>query len=158
MMAGPLAEQVMAKLDEARSLYHRLLILVGPAGTGKTVALRELQDRLDVPLLNVNLALSSQLLDLAEKQRPFHVQRLLSEVVDAGDSHVALLDNIEILFGVELQQDPLRLLQGMSRNRTLVAAWNGVVDGGNLSYAVAGHPEFRQYPADELLTVNTVSL
>lgn len=157
MMAGPLAEQVMAKLDEARSLYHRLVILVGPAATGKTAALRELHERLDAPLLNVNLALSSRLLDLAEKQRPFHVQRLLSEIVDAGDADVALLDNIEILFGVALQQDPLRLLQGMSRNRTIVAAWNGVVDGGSLSYAAAGHPEFRQYPVSELLTVNTVN-
>ena len=156
-MAGPFAEQAMAELDGARSLYHRLLLLVGPAGTGKTAALRELQARLDAPLLNVNLALSSRLLDLAEKQRPFQVHRLLSEIVDAGDADVVLLDNIEILFSVALQQDPLRLLQGMSRNRTLVAAWNGVVDRGSLSYAVAGHPEFRQYPAGELLTVNSVS-
>ena len=34
-----------------------------------------------------------------------------------------LLDNIEVIFDVALKQDPLRLLQRLSRNKTVVAAW-----------------------------------
>ena len=36
-----------------------------------------------------------------------------------------LLDHLEILFDPALEQDPLRLLQGVSRDRTVVAAWPG---------------------------------
>ncbi|MEN6474686.1 MAG: BREX-3 system P-loop-containing protein BrxF, partial [Syntrophaceae bacterium] len=45
----------------------------------------------------------------------------------ARKARVVLLDNIEILFDVSLKQDPLRLLQGLSRNTTLVAAWSGEI-------------------------------
>jgi len=40
-MAKPLADRVMRKIGEARELYHRLIVMVGPAGSGKTRALQE---------------------------------------------------------------------------------------------------------------------
>jgi hypothetical protein len=66
---------------------------------------------------------------------------------------VVLIDNIEILFEVSLKQDPLRLLQQISRNRTVVATWNGTIAGGYLTYAATNHPEYRRYPAHDLLIV-----
>ena len=39
----------------------------------------------------------------------------------------------------------LRLFQGVSRNRTIVATWNGTLENGYLSYAVPDHTEFRRY-------------
>ena len=59
---------------------------------------------------------------------------------------VILLDNIEVLFDVSLKQDPLRLLQGLSRNKTVVAAWSGSIDGEHMVYATPDHPEYRRYP------------
>ena len=50
-------------------------------------------------------------------------------------SELILLDNIELLFAVELAQDPLRLLQSLSRNRTVIASWPGTFDGQSLTYA-----------------------
>jgi len=40
-MAEPLADQVLRKISEARELYHRLILMVGPTGSGKTSALQE---------------------------------------------------------------------------------------------------------------------
>jgi hypothetical protein len=60
-------------------------------------------------------------------------------------SDVVLLDNIELLFAKDLAQDPLRLLQSLSRNRTIVAAWPGSFDGKYLTYAEPGHPEHQRY-------------
>jgi hypothetical protein len=94
------------------------------------------------------------LLDLTERQRSLHVPRLLSEIVGRGGDQVVLLDNIELLFDVSLKQDPLRLLQGISRNRTVVAAWNGMVADRFLIYARPGHPEYRRYPIDDLVVVS----
>jgi hypothetical protein len=63
--------------------------------------------------------------DLTERQRALQLPSLLMDIVNDAAGDVVLLDNIEILFDVSLKQDPLRLLQGLSRNKTVVAAWNG---------------------------------
>ena len=94
-------------------------------------------------------------------------------------SDVLLLDNLEILFDVRLKQDPLRLLQQLSRNKTIVVAWpGGVVDpheaydasarkeerrathdaGRYLTYAVPDHPEYRRYPIRNLIIVSASSV
>ncbi len=41
-MAEPLSDQILRKIGEARELYHRLILMVGSAGSGKTEALQEL--------------------------------------------------------------------------------------------------------------------
>ena len=175
-MAEPLADQVLRKIGEARELYHRLILMVGPAGSGKTSALQEVSASTSAPLVNVNLELSRRMLDLTERQRALQLPRLLGEIVPAcraghgagrgeatGDLPAAtlaaqaglvLLDNIEILFDVHLKQDPLRLLQGLSRNKTVVAAWNGSIVDGHMTYAVPDHPEYRRYPIRDFLVAS----
>jgi hypothetical protein len=140
-MPEPLAEKVMRSIDQAAGLYHRLIILAAPAGTGKTAALQDVHERTGAPLINVNLELSRRMLDLTERQRILQLPRLLSEVVSTVQTDLILLDNIELLFDVSLKQDPLRLLQGLSRNRTLVVAWSGSIDHEYLSYAKPDHSE-----------------
>lgn len=65
-----------------------------------------------------------------------------------------VLDNLEILFDKDLQQDPLRLLQSISRNRAVVASWNGSINSGRLLYAEPGHPEYRSYDTVDALIVS----
>ncbi len=153
-MAEPLADSVIRRIGQAAELYHRLVILVAPAGAGKTAALRDVHERTDAPLVNVNLELSRCMLELTERQRALQLPRLLSEMANAAQAGVILLDNIEVLFDVLLKQDPLRLLQGLSRNKTVVAAWSGSIDGKYVVYATPGHPEYRRYPLRDFLAVN----
>jgi type II secretory pathway predicted ATPase ExeA len=154
-MAEPLADQVIRRIDQAAELYHRLVMLVAPAGAGKTAARREVHPRRGALLVNVNLELSRRMLDLTERQRALQLPRLLSELVSTSESDVILLDNIEMLFDVSLKQDPLRLLQGLSRNKTVVAAWSGSIDGEHLVYATPDHPEYRRYPLGDMIVVQT---
>ncbi|MEC4676634.1 MAG: BREX-3 system P-loop-containing protein BrxF [Nitrospirota bacterium] len=153
-MAEPLADQVMRKIKQADELYHRLMMVVAPAGAGKTTALKEVQERIGAPLINVNLELSRRMLDLTERQRALQLPRLLREIINYVEDEVVLFDNIEILFDVSLKQDPLRLLQGLSRNKTLVAAWNGSIDGDHMIYAVPEHPEYRRYMVRDFLVAS----
>ena len=157
-MAGPLADRLMATIGQAAELYHRLVMLVAPAGAGKTAALQDVHERAGAPLVNVNLELSLALLDLTERQRALHLPRLLAEIVAASAADVVLLDNIEILFDASLKQDPLRLLQGLSRNTTVVAAWAGTIAGGHMVYATPDHPEYRRYPVRDFLVVNPAAV
>ena len=153
-MGEPLSDQIIQKIAQAVELYHRLIILVAPAGAGKTAILQDVHTRSAAPLVNVNLELSRRLLDLTERQRALQLPRLLAECVNASATDVVLLDNIELLFDVSLKQDPLRLLQGLSRNMTVVAAWSGAIDGEYLVYAAPGHPEYKRYPVRDLLIVH----
>ncbi|HLA80253.1 MAG TPA: BREX-3 system P-loop-containing protein BrxF [Thermoleophilia bacterium] len=152
-MAEPLADRVIRRIGQAAGLYHRLVMLVAPAGAGKTAALHDVHQRTDVPLLNVNLELSRRMLELTERQRALQLPRLLSEIVSAAQADVVLLDNIEVLFDVSLKQDPLRLLQGLSRNKTVVAACGGSIAGEHMLYATPGHPEHKRYPLRDFLVV-----
>ncbi len=176
-MAEPLADQIMRKVKQAAELYHRLMLVVAPAGAGKTTALLDIQDRTGAPLVNVNLELSRRMLDLTERQRALQLPRLLRDLVSKSEGEMILLDNIEILFDVGLKQDPLRLLQGLSRNKTVVAAWNGKIisDEWNvlsderksvnsllitqssslhITYAAPAHPEYRRYPMRDFLVAS----
>ena len=154
-MAELLADHVMDKIIHADELYYRLIILAASAGSGKTTILQEIQERKGYPLVNVNLELSHRMLELTERQRALQLPRLLPDIVNASGNDVALLDNIELLFDVSLKQDPLRLLQGISRNKTLVVAWNGSTNNGYLTYAIPGHPEYRRCEIGDLMIVNT---
>ena len=153
-MAEPLADRVIQSIDQAAELYHRLVLLVAPAGAGKTTALQEVSARTGAPLLNLNLELSRRLLDLTERQRALQLPRVLAVIVNAVQSDVILLDNFEVLFDVSLKQDPLRLLQGLSRSKTVVAAWSGSIDGEHLGYAKPDHSEYKRYPLRDLLVVS----
>ena len=149
-----LADRVIKRIDQAAELYHRLVMLVAPAGSGKTAALQDVHERTAAPLVNVNLELSRRMLDLTERQRALQLPRLLAEIVGASAADVVLLDNVEVLFDVSLKQDPLRLLQGLSRNKTVVAAWSGTIDGEHMVYATPDHPEYKRYPLRDFLVVN----
>ena len=153
-MADSLADQIVRKVGPAAGLYNRLVLVVAPAGAGKTTALQDVRNRTGAPLVNVNLALSRQMLELTELQRALQLPRLLQKIVSNGGNETILLDNIEVIFDISLQQDPLRLLQGLSRNKTVVAAWNGTIVDDYLTYAAPGHPEYRRYPIRDFLVVS----
>lgn len=88
------------------------------------------------------------------RQRLLYLERILGEIVNEVTGDVVLLDNIEVLFDDSLKRDPLKLIQDLSRNKTIVAAWTGSVDKGHLIYAVPGHSEFRRYPISGFVVIN----
>jgi len=153
MEVAILSEQLIKKINEAQDLYHRLVLVLGPSGSGKTSLLQEVSKQTGFRYINLNLDLSRSLLELTERQRILRLPLLVDEIIGKTGDHVVLIDNIEILFEVSLKQDPLRLLQQISRNRTVVATWNGTIAGGYLTYAAPNHPEYRRYPAHDLLIV-----
>lgn len=153
-MATLVADRVIHRLDEVRTYYYRLIVVAGPSGTGKTAAVQQIAAEMGLPLVNVNLELSRRMLELTARQRCLKAPTLLAEIVKDLNAETVLLDNTEILFDVHLRQDPLRLLQRLSRNKTIVATWNGTLRDGDLTYAAPGHPEYRRYPVKDFVLVD----
>lgn len=151
-MAEPTHDKIKRSLQAAEGLYHRLVLLVGETGSGKTGVLQEIAEDFGSAVINVNLVLAAELLELTPKQRSLRLPRILERIIDQAPLPV-ILDNLEILFDRGLQQDPLRLLQSISRNRSVVASWNGMMHSGKLLYAEIGHPDYRCYDSVDALIV-----
>ena len=152
-MAEPLSAHIMRLIPQAVNMYHRLVLVVAPLGAGKTAALREVAQQTGYNYINVNLELSRCMLELTQRQRQLQASRLLQDVIRAAHGQTVLLDNLEILVDVSLKLDPLRCLQDVARDRTVVASWNGTVTAGHLTYAIPDHPEYRRYALEDLVIV-----
>jgi hypothetical protein len=152
-MAEPLSTRIMRLIPQAMRMYHQLVLVVAPLGAGKTAALREVAQQTGYNYINVNLELSRCMLELTQRQRQLQVPRLLRDIIRTAHEQAVLLDNLEILFDTSLKLDPLRCLQDVARDRTVVAAWNGAVSAGHLTYAIPDHPEYRRYALEDLVIV-----
>ena len=155
-MNSPLAHRIQAELKALDGCYYRLVLVVGPAGSGKTPALMALAQQHGWPRLNVNLRLAECLLELTPKQRSVQAAERLAAIIAETAAEVVLLDSLELLFAVDLMINPLRLLQSLSRNRTIIAAWPGQFTGETLSYAEPGHPEARREFRPDACIITTV--
>jgi len=151
-MIKSIHNKLLSSAKEAEKLYYRLVLLVGPAESGKTTVLNTVAEELGKDIININLELSERLLEMTSRKRTLKVSGMFDEIL-SNDNQIVILDNIEILFDVELKQDPLSLLQKSSRNRTIIASWSGKVKNKKLIYAEPGHPEYRTYNTNDFLIV-----
>ena len=87
------------------------------------------------------------------KQRILKLPGLIADIIKEVRP-IVFLDNIEILFDKSLKQDPLKLLQGLSRNHLIVASWNGKYKKNRLIYAAPDHPEYRVYDSKDTMIVS----
>ncbi|SFA83174.1 hypothetical protein SAMN04488072_102181 [Lentibacillus halodurans] len=99
-------------------------------------------ESLEVPYVNVNYELSEVLKDLPLKKRPRQVSEFLTKIVRNKNADTLVIDNIEILFDPQLQQNPVLLLENISRNVTLIVGWKGHYSGRKLVYS---EPEYYDY-------------
>jgi len=76
-MTGPTQEKIKLSLQAAEGLYHRLVLLVGKTGSNKTGILKDVADDFGTSVINVNLALSSELLELTARQRSLRLPGIL---------------------------------------------------------------------------------
>lgn len=147
-MPIPDIEDIVQRIDLAQSDFHRLVLIVGGVGSGKTALLQRLGGRLEAPMVNVNLTLSQMLLEVPSGRRALQVSRSVSQILSGVEASCVILDNTEMLFHRDLHTDPMKLFRNLSRNRMLVVGWSGSLDDdGALTYASPGWPEYRKYPA-----------
>lgn len=143
-MNEQIVQELHAALSDAGQSYYKLVLLVGGAHSFSANTMVALAGALDAEQTNVGLEMSRALLSLSPRQRRLRAADVFGEIVRNKKGPVFLV-NLEVLFDRDLQQDPLRLLQSVSRNQFIVASWNGIVSSGRLLYAEPEHPEYRNY-------------
>ncbi|MFZ5823437.1 MAG: BREX-3 system P-loop-containing protein BrxF [Bacillota bacterium] len=136
-------------IAEAPHRYSRLVLLIGPIGSGKTKLLQSYAQVTNSPYLPVGAVLAERLLATPARFRDTEATRALNDLCQGPGPF--LLDNVELLFDPALQLDPYRLLTGLARTCIIVAAWPGTYQHGTLTYAFPGHREYRSVnPADAI--------
>ena len=134
--------QLLDTIRNTRGAYYKLTIIVGPSNAGKTRLLREAAAQLQLPCINLNLLVSQRLLNQTRRQRSLNAGDAAMEVVDEHLQSGLCIDNTELLFDSALRLNPLTFLQDISRNRFIIASWNGAIAEGALRFGYTGHPDF----------------
>ncbi len=134
--------QFLNTIRATQGAYYKLTVVAGPSGAGKTRLLAQVAAQLQLPSINLSLLLSQRLLSQTRRQRALKAEEVAIEVIDEHLHSGLCLDDTELLFDSTLRLNPLTFLQDISRNRLIVASWNGTLAGGQLRFAYAGHPDF----------------
>ena len=137
----------LSEIDENTSLIEnrrmKLILLVAPPSSGKTELLRILVEKEPEKFsyINLNKELSYILQNVPNKERPFIISESLNKII-TSKNHIILLDNTEILFDLELRINPIQSLEQLSRNKVIIASWNGQLKDSFLTYAQPNHKEY----------------
>jgi len=143
-------DQLKSALQSIESQYHRLIILVNCEDAGKQDVLDMLGYSREIKPINLNLVLSSRLLEFSIKQRPLKVAEIMEDLMEAKPFPI-LFDKLDILFDPSLRTDSLALLKSLSRNKTIIAFWSGNLKDSKLCYSEPGYPEYKSYPVEDLV-------
>ena len=152
-MLTSIQEKLSKAIGIARKQYHKLIILVESDEKKRTLLISDLARSCGVDAINLNLRLSTRLLEKSPKERISTLLEEFRDLIDT-DSPLVILNHCEVLFDKSLKNDPLKLLENISRNNTLLVAWPGSYQDGNLIYATPDHPEYRCYTTPDILIVS----
>ena len=103
------------------------MLLVGrQERDGKSKLLRELSTIRGWKYVNCRTFLTEELLEMVPKVRPQEAAGLIARTLDAWETEVVVLDDMQVLFAPVLQVDPLNLLKHLGRKFSIVAASRAV--------------------------------
>jgi len=146
---------IQQAVSDASAMYHRLVFVVRDTDQKFEDGLRTAVEECGWPWVNLNLELSLLLKDMPVKSRPLKVDSSLRAILSSQDSPVLCLGHTEILFDRGLEQNPALTLRHLSRNKTLIATWNGRVAGRHLIFGPSDHPDHRRVEIEDEIILDT---
>lgn len=153
MKNSKINDKIDSLILSGKELYHRLILVVGARDECLNI-INEVAENHSKKSININLKLSEKLLQLNYKKRQLMLQNLIWDLVE-GEKEIVFFTDTEILFDNSLRQDPLKVLQEVSRNISVVAYWGGYINNTKLVYAAPSHSEYREYGSNEVVFINT---
>ncbi len=138
---------------------HKLILLLGGFGVGKTQALRAAADEVKGVYVNLNLRLTERLLQLPRSRYAdgvtvnTEIDVLCDELSAAGQP--LLIDNVELLFSPELGKvNPVDTFKRISRQRPVVLALPARRDRNYAEYSTVGRQDYLRMEIGEYVVID----
>lgn len=144
-------EELLACVDGAKDKAHRLVVVTGNPGSGKSQVLREASAKKKWDYIDCRTLITEEIIELLPAMRAAKAPGIISSVLESFDADVFLLDRVQTFFTPVLQLNPLELLRSLSEKYTLVIAWPGYYNEGNLFFERAGESEPLKFDAGDLI-------
>ena len=133
---------------------HKLLILLGEHGSGKTALLKNVAQEMNGTYLNLNLELTERLLALPRRRYNdgVTVHRLIDELCEelSPDGRPLMVDNVEVLFSPELGRvNPIDTFKRISRQRPILLALPARRRGNVAEYSTIEHQDHMTMPVED---------
>lgn len=157
-MTSEIKGDLVAALQTVQSDRHKLIILLGKFGSGKTAILKQAADELWGKYLNLNLELSEKLLGIPTSQYldGTTVHALIDQLCEDASPHQEplLVDNLEILFSPELGKiNPIDTFKRIARERPVVIALPAHRQGSSAIYSTSGHEDYDVLPLEDYIVI-----
>ncbi len=157
-MAQNIDQSVIDAITNVSLDRHKLVILLGVFGVGKTKTLKKIAEKTDGVYLNLNLELSERLLKLPRNAMNdgVTVTRLIDEICDlfSPTKETLFVDNIELLFSPELGKiNPIDTFKRISRQRPVVIAIPAFREGNLAVYSTPDSQDYFPIPLEDFVTI-----
>lgn len=152
-MKEELFELVKQELENIELKRHQLIYIVHSSFKKDLLAISQ---KLNIPYININLELSKELMDIPINKRPRRVSQLVKQIIKNHQGKTLVLDHIEVLFDPNLKQNPVLLLEDISRNTILIVGWKGTSQNHKLIYGEPDHNEYYTYGNTEGVIIKDI--
>ena len=123
---------ISKKVDELQDAKHKLLLIIGQPGSGKSKLIRKYSEETGIPHTPNN-----------------QLMREMQNFLSTYHQKVLLLDNKKILYAKDSSIDLLAFLKELSENIIVVATWNGKIEDGQVFHFCKDAPEDLIYSVDK---------
>ncbi|MBO8173527.1 MAG: BREX-3 system P-loop-containing protein BrxF [Bacillaceae bacterium] len=144
-MYEEMKQSVQFALEQLEGRRHRLLLLVSEDQRKLYQVLNDVASKHQIPILNMNLSLSEELINVPVDRRPRKVGEIVEKILRHQKKDLVIISHIELLFDHSLHLNPIKLFEELSKTKTLIVGWNGKYENNVLSYADPGHSDYRSY-------------
>jgi hypothetical protein len=111
------------------SKKHKLLLLIGRPGSGKSKFLYNYSKEKGIPILNLDNILGEK---IPEGKDANYVYAFTQGFLSTYTPEEILLDKKKILYQKDSSIDLLDFLKELSQSKTVVTTWNGYTENGKL--------------------------
>lgn len=132
---------ITKKVEDLNNENHKLLLVIGTPGSGKSKVIRSYSEDTGIPILDLDKIFANTPSD-----------RLMDEMKNFLSTYhqkVLLLDNKKILYAKNSTIDLLAFLKEISLSIPVVATWNGKIEDGQLFHFRKDSPNDLIYSAQD---------
>lgn len=157
MTSFRLTEQLLQHVQnaclEAEFRSFKLVLVVIPGDSRREIEAEILNN--SIGFVNLSKELARKLVSLSIRERVMRLEAEVDKIAnDCGSS--VWLTKLDVLFESALDNDPMRLLKGIAKSKTVVAIWPGEITETSVVYSKPGKPDYKTYPLKELNDIQVV--